>query len=247
MDQNYQIIRNALDVARNIGGAGKCPQAHFGVLRHMFSLSHKTLGTNAAGDQTSLQVIPFDYSRIQKQANAPSEILLAEADGFIATHLRFSVVLRATNGTLTQGRPQMFANPDVFTTATEADRLNQIWQGGKLVLDRAGNKWNVEGLEMAAFETVESFAQGLQIVADTADVAIKATTKRGIFDGAVKLVPGFLFGGKLKIEAQVQLAEAVSFVDTATATNEYIAILETIGVYCPGVAQILDQNSLPSL
>lgn len=243
---DYTILRNALDVARNAYG---CKQAHVGVLRHMQSLTHNVLGTNGSSDVASKSSIEFDYNRFTPQANAPSEILKAEADGFIATHLRFSLIRRLTGATVLveQQLPQFFANPRVFTSATQATRLNQIYNGGSLVFEVAGNKWNKEGLSAKSFERIQLLNQGLQIVADTADETLPVTAQDGLFDGAFPLIPGFMFGGKQSNKAIIQLARSVSFADTDTATTEYIAILETIGIYCPNVSLQLDEQNLPSL
>jgi hypothetical protein len=245
-NNDYAIVRNALDVARNSYG---CKQAHVGVLRHMVSLTHTTLGTNAAADIASTSAIEFDYNRFTKQVNAPSEILKAEADGFIATHLRLSIIKRLTGATVLveQQLPQYWANPRVFTSATQATRLSQIYNGGSLIFEVAGNKWNKEGLAAKAFERIQLLNQGLEIVADTADETLPATAQDGLFDGAFPLVPGFMFGGKQSNKAIIQLARAVSFADTDTNTTEYIAVLETIGVYCPNVSLQLDEQNLPSL
>lgn len=241
MDNNYQILKNALGVAR--GEDVKAPQAHFGVLRQAFSLSFATLG-NSAVVKPSIEKIEYDLNRRIKQPLAPFEILLEEADGFIATHLRFSLVKRLAAESLDQARQQFFANDRVFTSATEASRLNSIYAGGKLKIQVGGNDWNKEGIAMKAFERSAAFNQNLQIVADTADVVLPVSPYGGIFDGAVPLVPGFLFGGKKGNKITIELAQATLMTDAGTATTENLAILEVIGIYCPNVSDVLDQKFL---
>lgn len=241
MNNDYQIVKNALSKAQSesIGA----PQAHFGVLRQAFSLSFVTLG-NSAVVKPSIEKIEFDLNRRTKQPAAPFEILLEEADGFIATHLRFSLVKRLTAEVLDQARPQFFANPKVFSSTTEAFRLNSIYSGGKLKIQVGGNDWNKEGLSMKAFERSYMLNQGLQIVADTPDETLPVSAYDGIFDGAVPLIPGFLFGGKKGNKITIELAQATLMTDAALATTENLAILEVIGVYCPNVSDILDQKFL---
>jgi len=241
MDNNYQIVKNALLKAQSPDI--KAPQAHFGVLRQAFSLSFVTLG-NSAVVKPSIEKIEFDLNRRIKQAAAPFEILLEEADGFIATHLRFSLVKRLTAEALDQARPQYFSNPKVFASTTEAFRLNSIYSGGKLKIQVGGNDWNKEGLSMKAFERSYMLNQGLQIVADTTDETLPVSAYDGIFDGAVPLVPGFLFGGKKGNKITIELAQATLMTDASIATTENLAILEVIGIYCPNVADVLDQKFL---
>lgn len=242
MDNNYQIVRNALEVAR--GPKIGAEQAHFGVLRQAFSLSFVTLGTGGV-IKPAIEKIEFDLNRRIKQPGSPFEILLEEADGFIATHLRFSLIKRLTAEVLDQSRQQFFANPRVFSASDgTAARMNSIYSGGKLKLQVGGNDWNKEGLSMKAFERSYMMNQGLQIVADTADETLPVSALDGIFDGAVPLIPGFLFGGKKGNKATIELAQATLLTDGTLATTENIAILEILGIYCPNVSDVLDKKFL---
>lgn len=242
MDNNYQIVKNALSKAQSPDI--KAPQAHFGVLRQAFSLSFVTLGTSGTV-KGSIEKIEFDLNRRVKQPGAPFEILLEEADGFIATHLRFSLIKRATAEVLDQSRQQFFANPLVFSASDgTAAKVNTIYTGGKLKIQVGGNDWNKEGLSMKAFERSYMFNQGMQIVADTPDASLPTSAYDGIFDGAVPLIPGFLFGGKKGNKITIELAQATLLTDGTTATTENVAVLEVIGVYCPNVAHVLDQKFL---
>lgn len=241
MNENL-VLRAALEVAR--GPKVGAPQAHFGVIRQYCSLNFATLGV-ATPVKASIEKIEFDLNRRTPQAGAPGEICLAEADGFIATHIRFSIIKRTAAQLLDQCRAHYFANPLVFTGTLEATKLNAIYGGGKLKIRAAGNDWNKEGLSMKAFERSSMFNQGMQIVADTPDASLPVSAVDGLFDGAVPLVPGFLFGGRKGNTAVIELAQSTAMVDSTAADTENIACLEIIGIYCPNVAAVLDGEFLP--
>lgn len=243
-NSNQALIDNALAVAQGKialpnGVSLDCANAHFGVLRQYSSLSFATLRTEAVVNG-SLQEIGFNLNRFTKQATGPGELLLEQADGFIATHLRISLIQCLTGEVLDQSRQHFFANPRVFTGTTTTARLNAIYQGGRLVLKVGGNDWNKEGLTMKCFEKNTSFNQGLQVVADTADETLPVSAYDGIFDGAVALRPGFMFGGVKENTATVKLAQATLLTNGTTATTENILCFEVLGVYMPGVAAKMD-------
>ncbi len=230
---DYAKIDKALEIAQS---RFDCKNAHFGVLRQYSSLSFAQLDTPGVIN-AALSEIPFDLNRRVKQLNGLGEILLPDGDGFIATHLRISLIQKLSGEKIDQCRQHFFANKNVFTGTTTADRLNAIFQGGRVVLKVGGNDWNKEGLVMKAFEKSGSYNQDQSIF--TA-MTLAVSEYDGIFDAAVCLRPGFMFGGQKENSLTVKLAQSTLLTNGTTATTENILCLEVIGVYMPGVAPALN-------
>lgn len=146
------------------------------------------------------------FNMIENQGTATvTEKRLKITDIFVALQLGFFIFKVPKDAKTTLGKLRTFANPTVFSAATEADRINAVWESGQLTIVKNSIQ-NVPALDLERFRSVGVAMEGLTVGATN---AYFADERRDAKVGFINLTPILTFQGADNVQLTINLPESL--------------------------------------
>jgi len=179
----------------------------------------------------------FKFNIMNDAGSAPiaGENRLERSDAFCATQHGFFIGKAASGQNPRSVVEQSFANPFIFTDATENEALNTLYNGQLKI--QISDRLYFQKLDLKRFKNVGTAQQGLNMTQPGVGIndqypASEWNPKTGLYE----LTPHIEFSGQSTPEVEVTLPASVNMAGTAS-TNNY-AILYYRGFYIPDGAKL---------
>lgn len=160
------------------------------------------------------------------------QLLLPRSDAFWANQFAFFIAKVAAAGDPAAMRELTFANPYVFTDATELEALNILYNGNLLI--QIADRLYFQELDLKRFKFVGTAQEGQETSAGATGLYAEGTFNP--MTGFYEVVPNILFSGQDTPQVKVTLPQSAAMGGAAGSAN--YAIMYFRGFYIPSGAKL---------